>query len=161
MVPWRPRRVRWPDWVLLLASAALMLAGPAMALEEWQAHEQALAAEALTGESPPLDPALRAPWRLPLLGLVFLVGAFGAWSCLRALAQPVTRAVSRRLVALLVVGMTILDAAFLLDGAVFADAPYALRAATIVWAYPLGAFLVAGSAHRLAEVARTFGERAR
>ncbi|HWH07832.1 MAG TPA: hypothetical protein VNX21_01445, partial [Candidatus Thermoplasmatota archaeon] len=33
--------MRWPDWVLLLASAALMLAGPVMALEEWRAHQDA------------------------------------------------------------------------------------------------------------------------
>ena len=151
--------VRWPDWVLLLASAALMLAGPVMALEEWRAHEEAVAAEALTG-LPPADPGFRAAWRAPLLGLVLVVSLLGTWSVGRVLARPVARAVSRRLVALLLAGMTVLDVAYLLDGTRLADAPPALRAATIAWAYPLAGFLIGGSAHRLAEVAERFGARA-
>ena len=146
--------MRWPDWVLLLASAALMLAGPAMALEEWRAHEDARAAEALGVPAP--DDGARAAWRMPLLALVLLVSALGTWSAGRVLARPVARGVSRRLVALLVAGMTVLDLAYLLDGTRLADAPPALRAATIVWAYPLAGFLVGGSAHRLAEVAERF-----
>lgn len=151
--------MRLPDWVLLVACALLMLAGPAMALQEWQAAEDARAIEEVTGRAPPQDAAFRAAWRLPLTALVFLVGAFGTWACIRTLGHALVRSVTRRLVALLLLGMTILDVAYVLDGSLFLDAPHALRALTLVWAYPLAGFLVAGSAHRLADVHARFGER--
>lgn len=133
-----------------------MLAGPVMAWQEWHAHEDALAAKALTGITPERDATFRAAWRLPLSVLAFLVTALGGWSIARVAASPVARGVSTRLVALLAAGILLADAALLLDGWRFSDAPYALRAATIVWAYPLAGFLVGGSAHRLAEVAERF-----
>lgn len=149
--------MRWTDLVLLLACAALLLVGPAMALQEWRAQEDARAVEDLTGRAPPRETAHRAAWRLPLTILVFLVGAFGTYACIWAWGNKVVRSVSRRLVALLILGMTALDVAYLVDGAFFGDAPYALRGATIVWAYPIAGILVGGAAQRLAELRDHFG----
>lgn len=147
------------DWLLLAACAVLLLSGPAMALQEF-AHAQSQAGLAqLTGETAPLEPAFRTTWRVLLLLVVIVAGTAGTLLALRIARQPKVRAMSARLILLLLAGMTLLDLAFLADGRWFVLSPYALRGATIVWAYPIAGVLIGGSVMRLAEVEDAFGEK--
>lgn len=146
------------DWLLLAVCGALLLAGPVMALQEWIHHEDQAGLAAL-GQPAPLQPAFRDPWRAGLLGAVIVAGVLGTLVAVRVARQPRMRAVSGRLLTLLLLGMTVLDLAFLADGRWFVEGPYALRATTIVWAYPLAAILMGGSLVRLSELEAVFGER--
>lgn len=147
------------DWLLLAACAVLLLSGPAMALQEF-AHAQSQAGLAqLTGEAAPLEPAFRTTWRVILLLAVIVAGIAGTLLALRIARQPKVRAVSSRLIVLLLVGMTLLDLTFLADGRWFVLSPYVVRGASIVWVYPLAGALIGGSVMRLAEVEDAFGER--
>lgn len=128
-----------------------------MALQEFAASQRAASLEAITGEEQPLDAGFRAPWRVALLVLVVGVGVLGTLVAVRVAQAPRVRSVSARLLALLIGGMTLLDLAFLADGQWLADAPHALRAASVVWLYPVAGILVGGSLLRLAQLEDAFG----
>lgn len=145
------------DWIMLAACAVLLVAGPAMALQELSRAEEERGLVALTGTAPPLEPAFRVAWRQVLLGAVVVAGVAGTWIAVRVARAPRVRSVSRRLLALLLAGMTLLDLAFLADGRWFMLAPYATRGATVVWLYPLAAVLMGGSVMRLSELEEAFG----
>ena len=149
--------MRWHDWVLLAGAACLVAVGPAMALQELAKWQDEDAARDLTGRIPTLDASYRAAWRLPLAGLVLLVGALGTLRAIRALVDAGVRAVSRRLVALLLIGLALLYATYYLDGLALPTLAPLVRGATLVWLYPLSALLVGGSVHRLAELEDHFG----
>jgi hypothetical protein len=145
------------DRLLLAVCGALLFSGPLMALQEWIHHEDQVGLVAL-GQPAPLQPAFRDPWRAGLLVAVIAAGVLGTLVALRVARQPKFRAVSARLLTLLLLGMTILDLAFLADGRWFIGGPYALRAATIVWFYPVAAILMGGSLMRLSELESVFGD---
>ena len=146
------------DWLLLGACAALVLAGPAMALQELARAQSDVGLEVLTGEDRPVEPAFRVAWRAGLLVLVVATGILGTFFALRVARQPRVRSVSGRLMWLLLGGMTLLDLAFLADGRWFVLAPYALRGTTVVWLYPVAGVLMGGAVIRLAELESAFGE---
>lgn len=148
--------MRGPDWILLLGCAALALAGPLMALQELAMASDARALEALTRNPTNLEPAFRAAWRTFLFVVVLIVGVVGTLVAVRVSRKPRVRNVSGRLLALLLGGMTLLDLAFLADGRWFQLADYTVRAASIVWLYPISAILMGGAALRLAEVEEAF-----
>lgn len=150
--------VRAVDSALLAVCALLLLAGPAMALQELSRAEDASARAALTGEAGALEPAFRTPWRVALLLAVVVAGVLGTLLAMRIARQPKVRAVSGRLLLLLLLGMTLLDLAYLADGRWFMLAPHGARAVSIVWLYPIAAVLIAGSVMRLAEVEEAFAE---
>jgi hypothetical protein len=152
--------MRGIDWTLLATCALLVLSGPAMALQEMVRAEDAAGRAALTGETSALEPAFRTAWRAGLLFLVIVAGVLGTLLALRIARQPKVRAVSGRLVLLLLAGMTLLDLTYLADGRWFTLASYGARASTIVWLYPVAGVFIAGSVVRLAEVEDAFGERA-
>lgn len=130
-----------------------------MALQEF-AHAQSQAGlQQLTGETAPIEPAFRTTWRAILLLTVVVAGIAGTLLALRIARQPKVRAVSARLIVLLLAGMTLLDLAFLADGQWFVLAPYVARGLTIVWLYPIAGVLIGGSVMRLSEVEEAFGER--
>jgi len=150
--------VRPLDWILLSTCAALLVIGPAMALHEWSRHDQAAGLAEITGEPVPLEPAFRTAWRTGILVAVIVAGIAGTLVALRIARQPRVRAVSHRLIWLLLAGMTLLDLAFLADGRWFLNAPYAIRGSTIVWLYPAAAILMGGSVVRLTELEEAFAE---
>lgn len=153
--------MRLSDRLLLIACGALVLAGPVMAVQEYVKGRQALGVEVVTGERAAVgDTGFRATWRVVLLALVLAVGVFGSLQVLRVARAPRVRGVSRRLVALLLAGMVLLDLAFLLDRAA-AEAAYLVRAVSVVWAYPLAAVVVALSSARLSELEAAFAQRPR
>lgn len=154
--PWRI--VRATDWTLLAVCGVLLVAGPAMALQELLRHQASSGLAELTGTAPELDPAFRATWRGVLLLCVIAGGVVGTLVALRCARQAKVRALSGRLLTLLLVGMTLLDLAFLADGRWFLDAPYAVRGATVVWLYPAAAILMGGALVRLTEIEAAFGE---
>lgn len=141
----------------MVVGAALVLAGPIMALQEWAAHQEQAGLAQITGERPPLDPAFRAPWRTGLLVAVIVAGVAGTLVAVRVAAQPKVRSVSGRLLWLLIGGMTLLDLAFLLDGRM-RDAAYAVRGTTTVWLYPIAGILMTGATVRLSELEDAFGD---
>lgn len=145
------------DHALLVLAALLMVAGPVMALQEAAEQNQLAAAAQLTGALPAPDYAFRVTWRGGLFIASLLVSVLGSLVLVRVGRAPRTRAVSGRLLSLLFAGMTVLDLAFLADGAWFLSAPYLVRAVTIVWAYPLAGALLFGSVLRLHEVETAFG----
>lgn len=146
------------DWVLLAVCGVLLIAGPAMALHEFIRHQDTASFVELTGDVPALDPAFRASWRALLLLCVVVGGVAGTVVAFRFARQPKVRALSGRLLALLLLGMTLLDLAFLADGRWFLDVPYLVRGSTIVWLYPAAAILMGGALMRLVEVEAAFGE---
>lgn len=156
-----PSRVRVTDWLLLAVCGVLLLAGPGMALQEFVRYERAAGIEDVTGEAVDLDPAFRATWRGILLLCVVAGGVIGTIVALRLARQQKVRSLSGRLLSLLLLGMTLLDLAFLADGRWFLDAPYEVRGATVVWLYPLAAILMAGALIRLTEIEAAFGEAKR
>lgn len=147
------------DWILLAACGILLLAGPAMALQEWVRFEDQRGVATVTGEAPALEPAFRATWRAWLLVVVLVAGVLGTLLAIRIARQPRVRDVSRRLILLLLSGMVVLDLAYIVDGRWFMEAPYALRGATVVWLYPAAAVLMGGALLRLSELEQAFGER--
>ena len=149
--------MRAVDWILLATCAALLVVGPAMALQEWSRHDQATGLAEITGEAPVLEPAFRAAWRTGILVAVIVAGVAGTLVAVRIARQARVRAVSRRLIGLLLAGMTLLDLAFLADGRWFVNASYALRGSTVVWLYPAAAILMGGSVVRLSELEDAFG----
>lgn len=149
--------LRPTDWILLAVCGVLLVAGPAMALQEFTRYERAAGITDVSGVAPDLDPAFRSAWREVLLGCVIIGGIVGTIVAVRIARQPRVRSVSGRLIMLLLVGMTLLDFAFLADGMYFLDESYAIRGATIVWMYPLAAVLMAGSLMRLTEVEGALG----
>lgn len=151
--------MRAVDWILLAVCAALLVAGPAMALQEWSRHEQQAGLAEITGAQQPLAPEFRLAWRSGLLVAVIIAGVAGTIVAVRVSRQPRVRSVSHRLLWLLLGGMTLLDLAFLADGRWFVEAPYALRGSTIVWMYSLAAILIGGSVARLSELEDAFGGR--
>lgn len=147
------------DWILLAVCAVLLIAGPAMALQELSRYRSESGLEGLTGEDLPVEPAFRGAWRGILLVAVILAGIVGTVVAVRVARQQKVRAVGGRLLALLLAGMTILDLAFLADGQFFQNASYLLRGATIVWLYPAAGILMGGATVRLTELEDAFGER--
>lgn len=147
------------DWLLLLVCGLLLVAGPAMALQEWTRFEQQAGLAKVTGEAPALEPAFRSSWRAALLAAVIVGGLLGTILAMRIARQPKVRAVSGRLLLILLSGMVALDLTFLADGRWFVGAPYAIRGATIVWMYPLAAVLIGGAVMRLSEVEDAFADR--
>lgn len=144
------------DWLLLLGCAALVLAGPIMALQELAKAEDARARAALTNNPEELEPAFRASWRTFLFAVVLVVGVLGTIAAVRISRKPRVRVVAGRLLWLLLGGMTLLDLAFLADGRWFQLAPHNVRAASIVWLYTVAGVLIGGSILRLAEVEDAF-----
>ena len=153
--------VRATDWLALLACAALILIGPAMALQEFAKSQEQAARQSITGTLPPPDPAFRAAWRFPITVLVIAIGVLGSWTAARALLDPDVRFVCARLLGLLLGGLALLYATYYIDGAAMTDAPYVLRGATVVWIYPLAGLVIGGSVHRLADLDEHFGRAAR
>lgn len=151
--------MRVTDWILLLGCAALVLAGPLMALQELARADDARAAAELTRSPAQLEPAFRAAWRTILFVVVLVVGTAGTLIAVRVAREPRVRVVAGRLLWMLLGGMTLLDLAFLADGRWFQLAPYEVRAASIVWLYPLAGILMGGSVLRLAEVEAAFAGR--
>lgn len=143
------------DWLLLAVCGALVLAGPAMALQEFARHQERAGLGELTGDDITFDAAFRAPWRTGLLVAVILGGIAGTIIAVRVAAQPKVRSVSGRLLFLLLAGMTLLDVGFLVDGRMV-DASYLARGATTVWVYPIAGILMAGATMRLAELEDAF-----
>lgn len=129
-----------------------------MALQELARAESSAGRASLTGEAQPLDPAFRTAWRAALLVVVVVAGVLGTLLALRIARQAKVRAVSRRLILVLLVGMTVLDLAFLADGRWFVGAGHHVRAAIVVWTYPLAGVLIGGSVLRLSEVEGAFGD---
>ena len=150
--------MRAADWAFFAVCGLLLLAGPSMALQEWMRFEDQRALQKVTGEIPELEPAFRATWRGWLLLFVIAAGVLGTMMALRVARQQKVRAVSGRLMLLLLSGMVLLDLAFLADGRWFMDVPYAIRGATIVWLYPAAAVLMGGAALRLVEIEDVFGD---
>lgn len=150
--------VRGMDWVLLAVCGVLLIAGPAMALHEFIRHQDTSSFVQLTGQVPDLNPEFRSSWRVLLLGCVIIGGIAGTVVAFRFARQPKVRALSGRLLTLLLVGMTLLDLAFLADGRWFLDEPYLVRGSTIVWLYPAAAVLMAGALMRLVEIEEAFGD---
>lgn len=128
-----------------------------MALQEFIEAEEQAARAAVTGEAPSYDAPFRAWWRGLLFLALLVIGVAGFLLSMRVARQQKVRAVSGRLLAILLVGITLLDLAFLVDGRYFLGGPYATRGASIVWLYSLAAFLIGGAALRLVEVERVFG----
>lgn len=153
--------MRATDWLLLLAAAALVVLGPAMAAQELSRLQDAQSLASLTGSAPAEDYAYRLPWRAATFGLVVGVGVVGTLVALRVARQPRVRAVSGRLLALLLTGMTLLDLAWLAEGRWLLAAPHAVRAGVVAWLYPLAALLLVGSVLRLSEVEAYFREGGR
>lgn len=153
-------RVKVADAVLILCCLVLLAAGPAMALQELAQAEEDAGVSSVTGERAPTtyDAPFRGWWRGALFLVLVVAGAAGFFLSVRIARQPRVRQVSGRLLALLLIGMTLFDLAFLADGRWFLSAPYQARAATIVWAYPLAAILMGGATLRLAEVERAFAD---
>lgn len=145
------------DWILTLVSGALLVAGPAMALQEWSRHEQRAGLAEITGDEIALEPAFRTAWRSGILVAVVVAGIAGTIVAVRVAREPRVRAVSKRLLWLLLAGMTLLDLAFLADGRFFQTAEYAVRGSTVVWLYPLAGVLMGGAVVRLAELEEAFG----
>ena len=150
--------MRATDWILLGVCGVLLVAGPAMALQELVRHQETSAIAQLTGEAPALDPAFRGAWRGILLLCVVVGGIVGTVVAVRLARQPNVRALSGRLLTLLLLGMTLLDLAFLADGRWFLDEPYLVRGGSIVWLYSASAVLMGGALMRLTEVESAFGE---
>lgn len=132
-----------------------------MALQEFAKSQDASAELEITGKLSPVDAEFRGAWRFPVTLLVIIVGILGTWTAARALVDPDVRRVCGRLLGILLAGLTVAYVAYYLDGTTFAEAPYLLRGATIVWAYPIAGVLIAGSVHRLAELDERFGRAAR
>jgi hypothetical protein len=149
--------MRWTDWILIVCALALVVVGPAMALQEFAQADQEKGSRELLGEITSVDTTHRAVWRLPLTILVIVTGLVGAVTAIRALIDPSVRGVSRRVMGLLLGGLALFDISYWIDGAVFAEAPYLARGTTIVWAYPIAGILIAGSTRRLAQLQDYFG----
>lgn len=158
-----PADMRAADRLLLVACAALVLAGPIMSLQEYAHAQETRGLADLVGrdpEAPQAPPSYRATWRLLLLVPTLVVGVLGSLQLLRVARVPRLRAMAGALLPLLVAGMVLLDVAYLADYATDGlDA--ATRALTVVWGYPLAAAVVALSASRIAELEETFGARER
>lgn len=152
--------MRGLDRVLLFLSAALFAVGPAMAIQELTHAEEARARELTLREEVALDPTFREAWRVPLFALVVLLGLAGSVRALDVARRRRMRAVAGRLLGLLVGGMTLLDATYLLDTRWLFGVPYTVRAAFVLALYPLAAALMAGSAWRLGELEDAFGSDA-
>lgn len=150
-------RVRTTDSLLLLACAALALAGPAMAVQEYAKATQARGLEDLTSEPAPIDYSFRDTWRVITLALVLVVGLLGSVMLVRVGRAPRVRSVSARLLVLLTVGMALLDLTYLLDRA-NAGGGFLVRLITVSWLYPAAAIVIALSASRLAELEAAFAE---
>lgn len=153
--------MRATDWALLVCCAALILAGPGMALQEATRAQEQKATYDITGQLPPVDASFRNAWRVPLTVLVVVTGVLATVTLLLVLVDASVRSVSGRLVALLLAGLALMYVTYYVDGLLFAQAAYAWRATTIVWLYPIAGVLVGGSTIRLAEIVETFGGRRR
>lgn len=145
------------DWILLAVCALLLVAGPVMSLQELSRYQSSEGLEGLTGEKLPIEPEFRGAWRGILFVAVLVAGVLGTLVAVRVARQAKVRAVSGRLIGLLLAGMTILDLAFLVDGQYFLDAEYLVRGATIVWLYPVAGILMGGAIVRLTELESAFG----
>jgi len=99
-----------------------------------------------------IDAGFRVASRAGLLVLVLALDALGTLALWRFSRERRVRAVSGRLLALLVAGLALLDLAYLFDGRFLVAAPYAARALFVSWIYPVGAILAAGSVLRLLDV---------
>lgn len=153
--------MRATDWLGLLASACLVVIGPAMSLQEFAKSQDQAAQQSITGVLPPPDASFRAAWRFPITILVVVIGVLGSWTAARALLDPDVRYVCARLLVLLLGGLAILYGTYYVDGALMSDAPYVLRGATIVWMYPLAGVVIGGSVYRLADLDEHFGRASR
>lgn len=151
--------MRAADRLLLVACGALVLAGPLMALQEyahWRETQGFVGVGDLdAAEASAADTGFRDLWQLVMLILVLVVGVLGSLQLVRVLRSPRLRPMSGRLLALLVVGMALLDLSFLLDRAAWTAASL-LRAVSVVWFYPLSAAVVALSSARLSELEDAF-----
>lgn len=144
----------------MACAASLVAIGPAMALQELARAQEQEATQELTGHIPAVDGAFRALWRLPLTILVIVSGILGTFAAIRVLIDANVRRVARRVLIVLIVALALLYVTYYLDGALFFAAPYGLRAASIVWMYPLTGILIAGSIHRIAQLHAYFGVHA-
>ncbi len=152
--------VRRLDVVVLVLCGLAMLAGPLMALQELAKEREQEARDAVAGPGaapPDFDLGYRVAWREALLVLTLALDVAGSVVMVRVGRQPRVRAVSGRLLWLLVLGLAWLDLAFFLDGRWLFSAPYGLRALVVSWLYPVGAVLVAGSVFRLGDVESLLG----
>jgi hypothetical protein len=137
-----------------------MIVAPAMAFQELSRAEEARVLEESLGVPAVPDYFFREAWKLPLVALVLAAGRCGSALVLRVVRRTRLRAVSGRLLALLIGGMTWLDIVYLVDTRVLFLLAHDARAMAIVFAYPLGAIFVAGSVYRLAELEDVFGSDA-
>lgn len=155
--------LRAPDIVLLVSCGVLLLSGPVMSLQEFIRAEEEKGLAELTGTpaATAYDAPFRGWWRGVLFLVLLVIGVVGFLLSIRIARQPKVRSVSGRLLAILLVGITLFDLTFLADGRWFLTAPYEVRAATVVWLYPLAAILIGGATLRLVELERVFGEARR
>lgn len=143
------------DVLCLILTGLVLVAGPLMALQELAKARDAeaqgflVAQDAAPGD---LDLGYRLVWHSAMLVLTLLVDLLGCLVMLRIGRQPRVRAVSGRLLALLVVGLAWLDLAYFVDSRYLTDARYLVRAGVVAWLYPLGALLALGSVFRLGDV---------
>jgi hypothetical protein len=147
--------VRRLDVLALLLCGLAMLVGPVMALQELsKANDAAAAGLVIDPSAAPrdLDAGFRLAWRTALVALILAIDVVGSVVMLRIGRQPRVRAVSGRLLGLLVFGLAWLDLAFLVDARYLFAAPYAERALIVSWLYLVGAVFVAGSVFRLGDV---------
>lgn len=148
------------DVLALVLAGLAILAGPLMALQELaKDRDQTARGAVLEPSAAPsdLDVGYRLAWRAAMLALTLALDVVGSVVMLRIGRQPRVRAVSGRLLWLLVAGLAWVDLAFFLDGRYLLYAPYALRALVVSWLYPAGAILVAGSVFRLGDVESLLG----
>lgn len=162
--------MRAAEWLLFAACAGLVVAGPAMAYQEFAKEGEAAAAQAQADaraslterpqDAPEVDHAYREAWRWPVFALVVVSGIAGSLLAVRVARRRRWRAVSGRLLGLLLAGMTLIDLAYLLDVQWAYGASFRERGWSVVWLYPLGALLVGGSMYRLTELEARFGSDA-
>lgn len=159
--------MRASEWLLLAACAGLLVIGPAMAYQEMARSDayrreldEARARAELTNTpeaTPEPDYTYREPWRWPLFALVVLSGVTGSLVLVRLARRRRLRSVAGRLLGLLLLGMTLVDVAFLLDVQWAFGQAFLARGWSVVWLYPVGAVLIAGSLYRITELEPHFG----
>lgn len=147
--------MRWHDALLLAAAAALVLAGPLMALGEL-AQAEADARREATGAAVVATDEHRAVSRVVLPVLVLATLGFGGFRLWRVHRRPEVRAVARRPGLVLLAGLALLGFAWFWDWGYFLQAGYLARGAYVLLAYPAAAALVLGSAYVLARVDASF-----
>lgn len=142
------------DVLLLVAAGLLVLAGPVMALQEFVAFDEAAGRFDRTGVDS-LDTSHRGLARFVAPVLVVVVDVLATLQLVRINRKRVVRSVSRRPGLVMLVGVTLLDVAYVLDLAWGFDSHPLLRMLTTPWLYLVAGILVAGSAHRLASLEDT------